>query len=86
MDADLKRIDLEGTLAGHYLVVDTSKLDMGFLEDIVEGSMGIIRKVLSGVVTECSLPGDTMDAKIRGLKPRTFKDFYQPILNVAKES
>ena len=86
MEPNLVRIELDGPLAGHYVVVDANKLDVGLLEDMESGSVATIRAALTNVMTECDLPGETMRDKVRGIKPKAFTAFLAPILKAANEA
>lgn len=67
------RVDLEGALAGHYLLIDQDKLTMGFLEDLDSGRVAFVLKAIADVIAGSDLLGGHDYKAMRALKPAEFR-------------
>lgn len=67
------RVELEGALAGHYLVVDDDLLTMGFLEDLQTDRVASMLSTIAQAILESDLPRGHDRAGLRSLKPAQFQ-------------
>ena len=74
MDSDLIRIDLEGPLAGRFVMVDPEVLDCGLVEDMQSGQMAQMMDAVAKAVRGGDLPHGFGRADLRKLKPREFRE------------
>lgn len=72
-----KRVDLSGSLAGHYVRIDLDQLDCGVFEDLESGKFAKIIDVLERLIVGGDLPHGRDRAGFRRLKPAQLKELCE---------
>ncbi len=77
--ANLIRVDLDGSLAGHHVMVDLDEMDAGFFEDLESQKFRLILDALARVIKAGDLPAGTDRASLRRLKPADMQSLIQGV-------
>lgn len=72
--ASIMRVELEGELDGHHIVVNLAALTMGLLEDIQGGRTGPMLDAVAATLASGDIPTGTTREGLRSLTPSAFAD------------
>lgn len=75
-----RRVDLNGPLAGSYVMVDDDRLTFGLLEDFQSQKVGLILDALAQLIVDGSLPHGTSREGLRALTISQAKEITDRVL------
>jgi len=76
---ELIRVELDGSLADRYVMVDPDEMDVGFFEDLESQRFKLILDALGRVIKGGDLPGGIDRAGLRRLKPADMQSLIQGV-------